>query len=343
MKRGLIFSVILVAAMSGFFWWKWVISPPELDFTGEKEVFFVIKKGEGLEEIASRLKEKGLIRDPFVFKLSVLTKDLSRKIQAGSFRLHPGMSLDELVVQLTHGTLDVWVTLLEGWRSEQFAEELVNKGFDINLENWDSEVKNLGYEGYLFPDTYLFPRGTNQETLFKIMRNNFEEKTGFLEKGLAEKGLTFRQVIILASMVEREMKSVQDKPVVAGILIKRWKNSWPLQIDATVQYAVASAQLTTYSGFTENPRLKDRDNSQLKDWWPKSLTKKDLQIDSPYNTYKYQGLPPGPICNPGLQSIEAVVNYQDSPYWFYLSDSKGLTHFGATLEEHYRNIDAFLR
>jgi len=315
--------LIGVALLSGFFWWRWAISPVDHEGITEKKEIFVIKKGESLDEIAFDLREKNLIKSPFAFRVLVLTQGLAQSIQAGDYRLNPGMSLDEIVGQLTHGTLDVWVTVLEGWRSEQIAEKLIDEGFNIDIENWKLEIENSSLEGYLFPDTYLFPKDASQERIIKIMKSNFNKKvTSQLKTEAAKKKLTLHQVVTLASIVEREAKFSKDRPIVAGILIKRWQNDWPLQADAAVQYAVAS--------------------SNLKDWWPKNLTKKDLEIDSPYNTYKYKGLPPGPICNPGLASIEGTVNYEDPPYWFYLSDGQGQMHYAETVQEHNANIAKYL-
>jgi UPF0755 protein len=332
-RQWLVYFLLFVGVVliGGFFWWQWVTQPVNQGETVEKKEIFVIKKGESLDEIAFGLREKNLIKSPFAFRVWVLAQGLTKTIQAGDFRLTPGMSLEEIVNQLTHGTLDIWVTIPEGWRSEQIAERLIKEGLGINFKNWNLKIENSRLEGYLFPDTYLFPKDASQERIIEIMKGNFDKKvTSQLKKEAAKKELTFHQVITLASIVEREAKFSKDRPIIAGILIKRWQNSWLLQADAAVQYAVASInyQLSTIS-----------DNI---DWWPKNLTKKDLEIDSPYNTYKYQGLPPGPICNPGLASIEATVDYEDSPYWFYLSDSQGRMHYAKTIEEHNTNVAKYL-
>lgn len=137
------------------------------------------------------------------------------------------------------------------------------------------------------------------------------------------------EVLILASIVEREVKFNNDRPIVAGILLKRLEKNWPLQADATVQYAIASAKCKGKSAKCGN-------------WWPKNLTREDLKIKSPYNTYLYPGLPPGPICNPGLAAIEAVLNPVGSEYWFYLSDEEGKMHYAKTAEEHEENISKYL-
>ena len=137
------------------------------------------------------------------------------------------------------------------------------------------------------------------------------------------------QVLILASLVEREAHHEKDRPIVAGILSKRLRNNWPLQVDASVQYALAS----------KNCPLS-KANCQ---WWPQSLSEKDLKTQSSYNTYLYRGLPPAPICNPSLSSIKAVIFSQESPYWFYLSDKQGEIHYAVSDRQQAENIRKYLR
>lgn len=314
-----------VACLGGFFWWQWATGP----VSGQESVVFVIKKGESLGSIAQRLKKEDLIRSPFAFRLWVLANDLTRKIQAGDFRLSQEMNLGKVAAQLTHGTLDIWVTLLEGWRSEEMARGLVKNGFAVDMASADYP------EGYLFPDTYLIPKGASQEKILEMLQNNFDKKVSdSLKNQITRRGLTLKQAVILASIVEREVRTTNDRPIVAGILVKRWQNDWPLQADATVQYAKANQTLAMIEA--------DKDFFMEFEYWPRNLTKRDLEIDSPYNTYKYKGLPPGPICNPSLASIEAVASYQETPYWFYLADLQGVTHYAKTIEKHNANIARYL-
>lgn len=310
-KVGFIILITLFS-LGIFFWWE--LTPPSS--TG-KEIFFVIKRGENLFSIGKRLKEQGLIRNPLSFYLAIFIKGKQEKIQAGSFDLRVGLSPWEIVEILTHGVNDVWVTFPEGWRREEFARRLSS-----NLENFNEEeflrlTENL--EGYLFPDTYLLPKHASPSALVKIFTKNFEKKVGLISK----------EELILASIVEREVKHSQDRPIVAGILLKRMRANWPLQVDATVQYAKANRECKFLS-------------LEKCEWWPK-VTSEDIKIDSPFNTYKYKGLPPSPICNPGLESIRAVLNPLPTDYWYYLSDEKGIVHFAKTIEEHNQNIDKYLK
>lgn len=316
-KFRVVILLIFAAIFGGFFWWRWASGP--VTTQEKREKVFIVKKGEDLSSIAARLDKEGLVKSALAFKIIVLSSGWADRIQAGSFRLRSSMDGRETAFTLTKGTVDIWLTFPEGWRKEEFARRL-----SANLKNFSEEdflllVKDL--EGYLFPDTYLFPQQASPSAVVKIFTNNFEKKfSGELEAEAGEKGLTKRQVLILASIVERETKYEKDRPVVAGILIKRWQKNWPLQADATTQYAVAEQE----------------------DWWPK-ITKTDLEIDSPYNTYKYKGLPPAPICNPGLASIKAVIYPQETSYWYYLSDREGKIHYSQTFEEHNQNIAKYLR
>lgn len=308
--------IIIAAVTGGFFWWA---SQP-VDSGSQNKKIFIVKKGESLSSIASRLKKEGLIRSSLAFKIIVLAERLGGKIQAGSFHLSPSLTPYEIVTNLIHGTDDVWLTFPEGWRKEEYARRL-----EANLENFDSQeflalTGNL--EGYLFPDTYLLPKLASPSAVIKILTDNFEKKVGSVSK----------EVLILASIVEREAKYDQDRPIVAGILIKRWQRNWPLQADATVQYALANKQF-------DNLTIGQLGNFN---WWPK-ITKDDLEINSPFNTYKYKNLPPTPICNPGVAAIKAVLNPTQTDYWYYLSDKNGVVHYAKTLEEHNQNIAKYLK
>ena len=300
----------------GFFWWQWARQP--VSSQSVKGKIFSIQKGERMVEIAQRLQEKGFIRSALAFRIFVYLRGLTGKIQAGDFRLRPSLTIGEVAKSLTHGSLDVWITFPEGWRREQISQRLA-----VNLEKFDSGnflelSKNL--EGQLFPDTYLIPKNATSATVLKIFQKNFADKFSSLEKVARKKGLTKKQVLIISSIVEREAKKSQDRSIVAGILIKRWKNRWPLQTDATLQYIKGNKS----------------------NWWPR-ITAADKKLNSPYNTYKYKGLPPEAICNPGLDSMKAVLFPQQTKYWFYLSDKQGNIHYAETVEEHNQNISRYFR
>ncbi|MDO8497649.1 MAG: endolytic transglycosylase MltG, partial [bacterium] len=190
----------------------------------------------------------------------------------------------------------------------------------------ENEFVQSAKEGHLFPDTYLIPKQATTENILSIFYNNFDKKYDDSLKTKARKlGLTEEEVVTLASLVEREARNESERKNVASILLKRLKNDWPLQVDATVQYII---------GYQQKEKL----------WWKRNLTQDDLDVESPYNTYKNKGLPPTPICSPGLLSIQAVVEADPTtPYWFYLTDPSGKTHYSKTVEEHDAQVNQYLR
>jgi UPF0755 protein len=281
---------------------------------------FVISRGESLQSIAKNLVNEDLIRNKIVFYLVVKQKGIDKKIQAGDFRLSTAMNVYEIADSLTRGTLDVWVTVIEGLRKEEIAQVISQ-----NLGIPEVEFSKYGKEGYLFPDTYLIPREATAESVVQILESNFENKfDSILQQKARSKGLSSVETVIIASLVEREARLDEDRPLVTSVILNRLKAGMKLDIDATVQYAL---------GYQSGERT----------WWKKDLTFEDLKIDSPYNTYANPGLPPAPISNPGLAAIEAVVNAPETDYLYYVSDKSGKLHFATTLEEHNENVRKYLQ
>jgi UPF0755 protein len=315
----------IVVVLTGFILWNWISSPA--DSQNKEMVGFNIERGEPLDEIINRLKTSGLIRSPGVMKLTIMRLGLAKEIQAGEFQISPAWSLVKIAQTLTLGRSDIKVTLIEGWRREEIANEIALK-FNKKQSSFlkDEFIKlTKDKEGYLFSDTYFFPKNSTAQQVTDILLNNFQKKVSesILNK-MRQQNMTLNEALIIASLVEREAKFEKDRPLVAGILIKRWRNDWGLEIDATVQYALGYQQSTNT-------------------WWKQNLTRSDLKIDSPYNTYIKSGLPPAPICNPSLSSIQAVANQMRSEYWFYISDQEGNLHFAETIEQHNANIAKYLR
>jgi UPF0755 protein len=308
---------------------------------------FVVDKGSTLSEVLQKLENEKIIKNAKVAKIYLKLKRLSVNIQAGDFKLNPQDGLEKIMANLQKGTLDFWVTIPEGFRAEQVAERVEQARTDspsvipaqAGILNFSSIYQQN--EGYLFPDTYLIPKGSSDEDIVKIMKNNFYNKITFLfNKGgnLSNKSdaqntakwlptdkiqmkngneITLQDLLILASLVEREAKNDTERPIIANIIYKRWKSDWPLQIDATIQYAVGATG----------------------DWWKKDLTANDLKIVSPYNTYLNKGLPPAPICNPGSKAIDAVINQTKTDYWYYSTGDDGVTRYTKTLEGHNQNVE----
>ncbi len=314
----IVFFVFVVFAWGGWLWWRDSISA--VNSADTIPVSFTIKSGEGVKTIAANLAQEGLIRSPTGFFILVKILGIERQLQAGDFRLTRSMDARTIALELTHGILDQWVTTLEGWRSEEIAARIA-KDLDIP----EQEFLKLTREGYMFPDTYLIPRDATAAGIVAMFIDNFNKKiTTQMRQDASKTGLSFEEVVILASIVEREGKSSTDRPIIAGILLKRLKNNWPLQADATLQYALG------YQPFE-------------KTWWKKTLTNNDKQVRSPFNTYENPGLPPHPISNPGVESIRAVIYAQETAYWYYLHDAAGGVHYAETLEQHNANISQFLQ
>ncbi len=310
-------GVITLLLVLGFLWWIQATAP--VDVKDKEARIFVVQRGDGVRDISSRLKKDGLIRDQIAFFLLIKKMGIDQSLQAGDFRLNPSMDAQTVAQTLTKGMLDVWVTFLEGWRKEEMALKLAQ---ELSLP--ESEFLRYAKEGYMFPDTYLLPKDASGSAIAKIMMDNFNEKfTPEMEKAVSKKGLTKEEVMTLASIVEKEASGDADRSTIAGILLKRWEKGWPLQADATLQYAL---------GFQASERT----------WWKKDLTEEDKAVKSQYNTYLFPGLPPGPISNPGLASIEAVINPKETAYWYYLHDPEGNVHFAKTIEEHEANIQKYL-
>lgn len=211
------------------------------------------------------------------------------------------------------------VTLIEGWRVEEMAAKL-NK--DLGIKNED--FLKIAKEGYMFPDTYFFDEDASASAVAQKLRATFDLKyDDALQAKIKKVGLTPQQGVILASIVEREARSDEVRTMVASILLKRFKINMGLNVDASIQYIL---------GYQPSE----------KSWWKRHLTHEDLRTPSPYNTYIHAGLPPTPICNPSLSSLEAVSNANSkTPYLYYYHDSKGVSHYGKTLDEHNQNVANF--
>lgn len=288
-----------------------------------KQQAFVIARGEGTNSIAQRLQEEGLIRSGLAFKIELQLSGKKGQIEAGDFKISPSMTTEEIINVLSQGSIDKWVTLIEGWRIEEIAQELNSK---VKIQKAKFIELAKPYEGYLFPDTYLFNPESDVETIINIMRENFNKKySQDLQKKIKNKGLTLEQGVILASLVEREARSDKVRTEVAGILLKRLKMGMKLDVDSTVQYAKDSIAM--------------QNGKNLDKFW-KPITKADYKsVVHPYNTYLNNGLPPGPICNPSLSSLNAVANADpNTPYLYYYHDSSGNSYYARTLEEHLKNV-----
>jgi UPF0755 protein len=227
------------------------------------------------------------------------------------------MSAREIANEFTHGTQDLWVTVPEGQRAGEIAETLKNKLPNYD-PSWDKVLEEN--EGYLFPDTYSFPKEADIDLVVKTMRDNFESKYKTLDT--SKTNLTKEEIVTLASLIEREARHDEDRPIVSSVINNRLNAGMKLDIDATLQYIL---------GY----------QSDQKRWWKEGLTNEDKTLRSAYNTYANAGLPPGPISNPGIESLRAAISPSQTEYFYYITDGSGTNRYGKTLEDHEANIEQY--
>lgn len=311
------FLIVMLALILGGVgaWWINGTAPADPANTAQKN--FSITKGESVRQVANNLKAEGFIKDPVVFFLYVKQQGLDAKIQAGEFLLSPSMNASEIAAALQAATNDIRITIPEGKRAEEVADILQQY-----LPNYDDSwrTKLVAQEGYLFPDTYSFPKDADIDLVITTMTGNFEKKYASIPPGRHSASLSKADIVKIASLVEREAKNDEDRPIVASIILNRLSSGMSLDIDAGIQYAVGTPAK----------------------WWPTlDDAAKNIAPESPYNTYTNPGLPPTPISNPGLAVFQAVINAPDTQYVYYITDKNGINRYGRTLEEHNANIKRY--
>lgn len=297
---------------------------------------FQIALGESTASIVGRLWESGLINNPSAFRQYLHYSGLDASLQAGEFPLSPAMTPIEIAKALQDATpKEVTFRILEGWRLEEIAASLPTSGLNITSEEFLQATKNhpSGYsfteqmspqtslEGFLLPDAYTLLRDLTAEQLIATFLNNFENKVSAeIRNGFMHQGLTLYEAVTLASIVEREALRDDEKPMIASVFLNRLLDGMRLDADPTVQYILGN-QLGRGG------------------WWPVPLSSADLQLDSPYNTYIYPGLPPAPIANPGLSALRAVAFPDQTPYYYFRAACDGSKQhvFARTYEEHIQN------
>lgn len=302
---------------------------------GGPETQFVIEPGESTPSITGRLWEAGLIADPGAFRSYLQYSGLDTRLQVGEYTLNPGMTPIEIAQAMQSAvSAEVTFAILAGWRIEEIAASLPTSGLDIAADEFlnAAQVSPQGYsfsaelpgnslEGFLFPGTYDLPRETTTQQLIPALLSRFEESVSSeLRQGYSEQGLTIYQAVTLASIVEREAIVDDEMPLIASVFYNRLAAGAHLASDPTIQYAL---------GY----------NAAQSTWWTNPLSLENLEYDSPYNTYRYTGLPPGPICNPGLTALRAVAFPAQTPYYYFRAgcDGSGRHLFAVTYEEHLQN------
>lgn len=304
---------------------------------------FVIASGESAGVVATNLEANGMLRNRELFLNYVRYYGLDSRLEAGTFIVDPALSIPELAQQLTDARAqEIALRFLEGWRSEEMAGYLATTTpAEIDADRFLGIVQrrvafplaeysflrdlpaDASLEGYLFPDTYRIQLDARADDLVHLMLANFERQlSSGLQQGFAGQGLTVHEAVTLASIVERETPLAEERPRVAGVFLNRLRIPMRLQADPTVQYAL---------GYVAGEAT----------WWKSPLSAADLQIESPYNTYFVEGLPPGPIANPGLASLEAVAGPEQTEFLYFVADCgrAGAHVFSTTYEEHLQNVE----
>lgn len=330
---------IMIAGAGGTFLYVWSSLQPASSGDVQR---VEIPRGTSANKVADLLEEQGIIKNAFIFKYYLRLNNQGAHFQAGLYELNPGMDKDAIIAKLNAGDTvaaeTIRFTIPEGFTVLQIADKLaadklIDKQKFLELaatkKTWggaeavlsipDIDTLHQRLEGYMFPETYEMKKGSTEEDIIKRMVTQLDLKFASLPDGwqdvLEEKGLTVHEVLTIASLVEREVVVDAERALVAGVIYNRINDGMPLQIDATVQYSL--------------DKPKER------------LYEKDLLIDSPYNTYKVSGLPPGPIANPSIDSIIAAIYPEETEYFFYVTKKDGSqTHlFAKTYKEHLKNID----
>lgn len=326
--------IVAVILGGGFVYDSYLIRPR----SDVAPVSFTIQSGSSVREIARSLEDAGIISSSVFFQMYAKVTGNQSNLQAGTFELVPGSSLHAIVGALTNAKAqEIQITIPEGYTSAQIGEVVREALPGISKESWDEAVGHngvealhvgevtlgisdgQGLEGYLFPDTYRFRVDADAKTVVETMGLTLVRRLS--ESGIVlptvmedlefDNGLTLHEVLTMASIVEREVRSAQDMKIVAGIFFTRMKIGMALQADSTVNYVTGK---------------KDA-----------AISLEDSKIDSPYNTYKRVGLPPGPISNPGMNAILSVMDPQESSYLYFLTTTDGQVVFANTFSEHVAN------
>jgi len=339
-KIFLFFFLILIILGIFCFISSFIISRSSLN--ANSSVIFTIEKGDTLNTIGKKLVADKIIKSDLYFKLLAHLNNSSTKIKAGSYEIKPEQSIKSILETFAKGSIvnrEREITIIPGWtlrdvndyfvetkvvQDDNFAEiassKLGNWSFDFNKPSFLNDAPvSASLEGYLFPDTYrIFNDATVKEIIHKLLDNFDSQLTPKMREDAAKKGKSIYEIITMASIIEKEVKTYDDMELVSGIFWNRIRDGIALGSDATLSY------------------ILDDDKSQH--------SYDDLEINSPYNTYKYKGLPPGPICNPSLNAIKAAIYPKNSDYYYFLNRlDTGETIFSRTYNEHLKNKDKHLR
>ncbi|HEX5215605.1 MAG TPA: endolytic transglycosylase MltG [Vicinamibacterales bacterium] len=325
-RLGILFLVVMIAAIGGAWWMSRRLATPYRGFEAA-EVFVEIPRGTSVSGIARRLADAGVVPDAFTFRIAASMSGAGLGLQAGEYRFAEPASPYDVVARIARGDVFVHpITFREGLTIKEMAPIFEKSGLGTAAEferaasdgsliaAIDPEARNL--EGYLFPETYALPRNAGATGVVRAMVDGFEKAyDAGLRAAATAQQMSPREVVTLASIIEKETGQAAERPLVAAVYRNRLRIGMALQCDPTVIYALMLARR-----------------------WNGNLTRQNMQIDSPYNTYRYAGLPPGPIASPGRASIDAALHPADVPYLYFVGKGDGTHAFATTLAEHNVNV-----
>ena len=319
--------IVMILAVTGLVGWFYY-APNTFDQTNEVTEFTIGSEMTGVD-IAQELEDKGLVRSGFAFRLALRLTGDADKLQSGHYEIPKHISVHDLIPLLQEGKAkEVAVTIPEGYTIGDIAKEL-EKNKIVKAQDFLARAKVLvpyqymngpqpvtySVEGFLFPSTYQIPEGATSDDIIKMMAAEMNDQlTPDMRKKLQAQHMTIFEFITLASLVEKEALFDEDRPIIAAVFKKRLAEGMPLQSDATISYVLGYSKV--------------------------HVTVADTKLQSPYNTYVNPGLPPGPICNPGIKSLEAVLNAGNTDYRFFVADKEGHNHFSKTYEEHLKVVES---
>jgi UPF0755 protein len=327
MRKLILTALVLVILLALGGWWEYGrMTRPHRGFSGG-EVFVDLPAGTGVAGIAERLADAGVVPDTWTFRLAARLSGSDRRLKAGEYRFAEAASPVDVIKRLVKGdVVRRSLTIPEGLTIAEMSAIVERGGFDTarafelaaadgsKVSALDPDARSL--EGYLFPETYAFPRDAGSDAIVEAMVAGFGRAfDADLRAAASARRMSVREVVTLASLIEKETAQASERAVVSGVYHNRLKKGMLLQCDPTVVYALMKAGK-----------------------WKGNIQKAHLQMDSPYNTYRYPGLPPGPIASPGRASLEAAVRPADVPFLYFVSRNDGTHVFAETLAEHARNV-----
>lgn len=297
-----------------------------------EDTYVLVKDDMTAKEIADDLHDKGLVAHPTLFRLAAVVTGNAGELKKGEYRISTNMSIHEMLMKITSGHSEAeQVVIPEGYTVRKIAK-LLDERHIVTEEEFLAAANDTSLlypymkgnrkvsfvtEGFLFPDTYFIPTEATGEDIVKMMLKNFDDHLpDDMKKEIGKTNMSIYQFVTLASLIEKEAKFEQDRPLIASVFFNRLQKSMKLQSDASVSYAMGSYK-TSYS-------------------------LDEIEYDSPYNTYRYAGLPPGPICNPGVECMMAILEAPKTEYLYFVADKDGHNHFAVTYDEHMNNVEAYM-